>query len=258
MMTTDAGEESEQMFFFFFLIFCFTAQNEAEYARFRERVLVAEGLLEEGKYGQCIGEYEEIAREFKPNYYFGELYLGLGCAFVGLNQPQHAVGVFEQALEYDPHNTNIYLNTGLAYSALGGEKTKEALDVFKRGIEVAKRQNETELLLQFMIYCGQLYEELEDEGSALKMYHDALIEGPDYSQVWYLAGCIYANQENKEQAIKYFSEAIQCTMPWPSAYYKLSRMVDDPEEKKKLYSMFVEAQKELAYLEGKQGKTTNV
>jgi tetratricopeptide (TPR) repeat protein len=171
---------------------------------------------------------------------------------VGLNQPQLAVGEFERALQYDPHNINTYLNTGLAYSSLG--QSRDALEVFKRGMETAKRGQETEHLVQFMIYCGQLYEQLEEEQEALKMYHDALVEGPDYSQVWYLAGCIYANQEKKEQAQKYFSEAIQCSVPWPSAYYKLSKIVDDPEEKKKLYSMFVEAQKELAYLEGKQRK----
>jgi hypothetical protein len=62
----------------------------------------------------------------------------------------------------------------------------------------------------------------------------------------YLAGCIYAKQEKRELALTHFREAIDCTRPWPSAYYKLSRLVADPLEKRTLYEEFVSAQRRMA------------
>ncbi len=62
----------------------------------------------------------------------------------------------------------------------------------------------------------------------------------------YLAGCIFAKQEKRELALKYFREAIDCSRPWPSAYYKLSRLVADPLEKRALYDNFVSAQRKMA------------
>ena len=224
------------------------SRNEAEYGAFRERVLVAEGHLSDGDYGKAVAEYEAVARAFPPNYYFGELYLGLGCAFVGLEQHAHAVTVFDRALKQDPHNINVYLNKGLALVVLG--QMEPALETFKKGLVPARRGNETEYLVQILLYCGQIYEELDNDEAALKMYHDALEEEVDYSQLWYLAGCIYAKQGDKVQAMKHFREAIDCTNPWPSAFYKLSLVVADPLEKKRLYDMFVTAQREMARREG--------
>ncbi len=46
--------------------------------------------------------------------------------------------------------------------------------------------------------------------------------------------------------MRHFREAIDCSRPWPSAYYKLSRLVADPLEKRRLYEQFVDAQREMA------------
>jgi hypothetical protein len=61
-----------------------------------------------------------------------------------------------------------------------------------------------------------------------------------------LAGCIFAKDGKRDLAQKYFREALDCTRPWPSAYYKLSRLVADPLEKQNLYEKFIDAQKKLA------------
>src|SRR4051812_47729821 len=72
-------------------------KNEAEYAEFRARVVVAEEHLEEGRFAEAVAEYEAVARAFPPNFYFSELYVGLGTALAGLGQHAHAVTVFDRA-----------------------------------------------------------------------------------------------------------------------------------------------------------------
>ena len=225
-------------------------KSEAEYEEFRARVQVAEQLLEEGRFGEAVSEYESVARAFPPNYYAGELYCGLGCAFVGLGQHAHAVTVFDRALEEDGENLNVLHNKGLAQTVAGDKRG--ALATFATGAKLAAETAEEEHFAQFMIYVGQLHEELEEDDKALEAYLALLERGEDYSQAWYLAGCIYAKRGEKDRAIKHFREAIDCSRPWPSAYYKLSRMVADPLEKKSLYQMFVDAQRELAEYEASE------
>ena len=137
-----------------------------EYAAFRETIQKAETLLAAGNYAEAVREYEAASRAFEPNYYFGELYLGLGCAFVGLNQHAHAVTVFDRAIEEDPHNANVYLNKGLALVVL--KELPRALETFQKGIEPARQAKETEFAVQLMLYCGQIHEELDNDDAALE------------------------------------------------------------------------------------------
>ncbi len=223
------------------------AKHEAEYARFRKRVMVAEDHVETGRFAEAIKEYEEIARSFAPNFYFSEMYIGLGCAFVGLGQHAHAVTVFDKALTYDADHVDCLMNKGLAQVA--SDDNEGALISFEKAAAAAHESNEPEHFAQAMVYAGQLLEDMDNDEGALKKYEQVLLTGPDYSQAWYLIGCIHSNRGNKDQAIKNFREAIACANPWPSAYYKLSRAVSDPLEKRVLYEKFVEAQRKLAELE---------
>lgn len=217
---------------------------EEDYEKFRERVVVAEEHLEQQRFAEAVAVYEDVARTFAPNYYFGEMFLGLGCAFIGLGQHAHAVTVFDRGIAVDADNTHLHMNKGLALVVMGEKKL--ALATFEAGLRSAKKAKETEDIMQFLVYCGQLCEELGDEVTALSWYNQALQESPEYSQLWYLSGCLLANMGNREEALKRLRTAIDCPTPWPSAYYKLSKMVDDPIEKRKLYAMFLDAQKALA------------
>ncbi len=159
-----------------------SSKLEAEYAEFRERVQVAETHLEHGRFGEAVTEYEAVARSFPANYYFGELHLGLGCAFVGLNQPALAIASFDRALSFDPSNVHAFLNKGLAQTSQGDKKA--ALETFKAAIPMAEKAKEETFVAQFRIYSGQLMEELSDDDGALAMYQAIIKDGPDYSQAW--------------------------------------------------------------------------
>ncbi len=56
----------------------------------------------------------------------------------------------------------------------------------------------------------------------------------------------YAKREEHDKAIEYLRKAIACPRPWPSAYYKLSKLVQEPMEKRKLFALFVAAQRDMA------------
>jgi tetratricopeptide (TPR) repeat protein len=155
---------------------------EEEYNQFREQVQIAETHLEQGRFGEAVAEYEKVARSFSPNHYFGELHLGLGCAFVGLNQPTLAIASFDRALSFDPQSVNAFLNKGLAQTSVGDKRG--ALETFKKGIEAAQKTSEDMFVAQFRVYCGQLLEELCDDAGALAMYQSIIDSGPDYSQAW--------------------------------------------------------------------------
>ncbi len=165
-----------------------SAMHQADYERFRECVVTAEDHLEHERYAEAVQVYEDAARRFAPNYYFGELYLGLGCAFVGLEQQALAGSHFRKGLEFDPDNVHLHMNLGLALSAL--EDNKGALAAFRRAAALADDSKEEHLALQLSLYCGELLEELGDDQAALACYEEGTRRGPEYSQLWYLAACM--------------------------------------------------------------------
>lgn len=106
------------------------AVHEAEYQRFRDRIVAAEGALKNSEFGLAVSLFERVAKEFSPNSYFGELHLGLGCALVGLGRYALAATAFAAAVQHDPCNVNGHLNLGLALVKSG--KSREALASFER------------------------------------------------------------------------------------------------------------------------------
>lgn len=220
-------------------------QHQAEYERFRARALEAETHLAAGRFSDAIQVYEDMTRRFEPNFYFGELYVGLGCAFVGLDQPEHAVRQFRVALEHAPRLVPAHLNLGLTQTRLGD--LQGALDTFGRAFQICIDSSEKRTAVQMGVYCGQLCEELERDEAALEWYERLLSSvSQDYSQVWYLAACVHAQRDHVDTATAYLRTAIACTPAWPSAFYKLSKMTEDPAEKRQLFARFVEAQQALA------------
>jgi tetratricopeptide (TPR) repeat protein len=219
-------------------------KHKAEYAKFRARVIVAEDHLEAGRNAEAVAEYEAVIRAFPPNFYFSDLNVGLGMALVGLGQHAHALTVFDRALASSDANMSAYLHKGLVQVELND--SAGALATFEAGAAKAKKISEDDYWAQFRIYCGQLQEELGQDDAALATFQEMVAEDADYSQAWFLAGCLLAKREQNMEAIRHFREAIDCTRPWPSAFYSLSRLVADPLEKRRLYEKFVEAQREMA------------
>lgn len=216
---------------------------EASYKRFRVPILKAEAHLEKGRYAEAIALYEETARKFAPNHYFGDLYMGLGCAYMGLEQPQMAVEQFQKGLTFDPLNLHIWMNLGIAQVSVSD--LAAAVETFNDARSLAMEAREEMMAQQCALYVGQISEDLGDEAKALEVYKEAIEFAPSYSQIWYLAGCLLHKQGDHGGALFHFEKAIQCPSPWPSAYYKLSKLVTDPEEKKKLFNQFIAAQKEM-------------
>jgi tetratricopeptide (TPR) repeat protein len=217
---------------------------DESYERFRVPIMMAEEHLEKGRYAEAIALYEETARKFAPNYYFGDLYMGIGCAYMGLEQPQMAVEQFEKGLTFDPLNVHIWMNLGIAQ--VSANDLAGAVETFDDARAIAVEAREEHMAQQCALYVGQISEDLGNEARALQVYGEALAMSPGYSQIWYLKGCLLHKQGHHAEAIRDFEEAIRCTVVWPSAYYKLSKLVSDPQEKKTLFNKFIAAQKEMA------------
>lgn len=219
-------------------------EMEEEYRRFRVPIMQAEKHLEKGRYAEAIALYEETARKFPPNHYFGDLYMGIGCAYMGLEQPKMAIEQFQKGLTFDPLNLHIWMNLGIAQ--VSAEELAAAVETFDTARGMAVEAHEEQLAQQCAVYVGQISEDLGNEQRALEVYQEALKFSPRYSQLWYLAGCILQTRGQRNDALRHFEEAARCECPWPSAFYKLSKLVEDPQEKRRLFQKFVDAQKELA------------
>lgn len=71
------------------------------------------------------------------------------------------------------------------------------------------------LTAQLLIYCGEMHEELGDDAKALECYRAVIALDENFSQGWYLTGCVLERSGDATAAASHFRRAIGCDPPWP-------------------------------------------
>jgi len=84
------------------------------------------------------------------------LHFGLGTALLRTNDPTEAATAFEATLRLDPNYTAAYRELGRALEALG--RSEDALEAWRRGIEVAQRTGDLQAGKEMTVFSARLRE----------------------------------------------------------------------------------------------------
>ena len=90
-----------------------------------------------------------------------------------------------------------------------------AIDLLTKAIKKDKHNPE------LYVEMGDSYRRLEDGGNAFKSYHDALSEDAKYAKAMYKSGKIFVSQNNSEQYLQYFNDAVAADTSYAPAWYEL-------------------------------------
>jgi cytochrome c-type biogenesis protein CcmH/NrfG len=90
-----------------------------------------------------------------------------------------------------------------------------AVELLNKAIK--KEKHNPELYVEL----GDAWRRLEDGGQSYKAYQDALAEDSKYAKALYKSGKIFVTQNNPEQYLKYFNDAVTADSLFAPAWYEL-------------------------------------
>jgi len=141
-----------------------------------------------------------------------EAHLNLGLAYWKMGAHDEAAKAFQAVLETDP--TSLDAMRGLAAMAVEREDLPKALDLQAKLIESGERTPElfynTGLLLQ---KSGQL-------DDAIKLYHEALIERPNFAEALLNLGHALKAKGAVEEARNYWRQALENKPELAAGYFQ--------------------------------------
>lgn len=170
---------------------------------------------EEGQWGQVIESFQKM---IEIDHQFSDAYLGLGEAFRNLGQKTQVVETYSHLLALFPDDDKIYVKVIQAYGRAVTDNPDDALYKEKREEVLAD------------------YEQL----SKRKNY-----KADDY----YNLGFLYEQVGGKEEAIRFYTKAVQMRPDYPEALYHLANLFKDTGNFKNAMAVYVR----LAHFHPKDG-----
>lgn len=182
------------------------AQNNKINPVARQQYDVANGLLNNGKYNECIVRFNK-ALKTDPN--FIECHMGLGIAYTNLKQLKTANEHFTQVITHFPKDHEAYLMRGLNYYEMGDtlaasrdvnaavlSKPNYAKGYFNRGVILFNNGFNDEALsdlnnaifyekknAEYHFQRALIYETMGNYRSAMADYDTVIILNPDLFQM---------------------------------------------------------------------------
>ncbi|WP_431210501.1 hypothetical protein ACQ86N_31525 [Puia sp. P3] len=139
-----------------------------------------------------------------------------GFIFLYNHKKDSAASCFSKALtatkEKDPV---ILLAVAHAHNMSDSGDAHYALELLTKAIKKDKHNPE------LYVEMGDSYRRLEDGGNAFRAYHDALTEDAKYAKAMYKSGKIFVSQNNSEQYLQYFNDAVAADTSYAPAWYEL-------------------------------------
>jgi tetratricopeptide (TPR) repeat protein len=145
----------------------------------------ADKLLEERKWNEAIDVYQQAASVDPRN---GDVYLGLGYAYVGVDKWTEALVAYKKAVELDPHNVDAQYALGDAYNTMR-----------KHGDAIAPLLKATRLDPTFAeAHYGLGYAYLSEQqfAKSVSFLKSAIRLKPDYEDAHYGLAVAYLNLSN--------------------------------------------------------------
>lgn len=118
--------------------------------------------------------------------------------------PNYAIEKLKKAAELDPKNPEIFLNMGICYLKLGGERGGDAVEAFR---EATVRDPK---YAAAFFRTGRIYQSQNNLEAMNKWYGDAIVADPNYAPVYYAYFEYYKDKDinaAKEYLDKYVANA---------------------------------------------------
>jgi len=163
---------------------------------------------ENGQWDASLTYYQKMIT-LKPKY--PQAYLGMGEAYCALGKPKEAVEIYSRLLELHPDDEGTYIKVIEAYgkaieadpkATLYQEKREEVLGDFE---ELSKRKKYSAV---DYFNLGFLYEQVGGKEEAMRFYTKAVQMQPDYAQALYNLAHLYQDAGNYKIALDLYERLL--------------------------------------------------
>ena len=139
-----------------------------------------------------------------------------GQVLLEQDQKDSAAIYFSKALDITKEKDPIILSAiALAHQGADSGNALYAIGLLNKAIK--KEKHDPELYVEL----GDVYRRLQDGGQSYKAYQDALALDSKYAKALYKSGKIFVTQNNPEQYLKYFNDAVTADSLFAPAWYEL-------------------------------------
>jgi superkiller protein 3 len=156
-------------------------------------------------------EHWRRATELDPNLY--EPWQDLATALLSQNRNQEAITELDQALRLEPHSSPLHRLLGEAYAGLGNDQravSEQRLALEYKPDNTVARQDYADLLAK----NGRIKE-------ALYQYTLVLQAQRNLPRVWYKVAILFTQENDLDNAIKFFKTALELDPEFTEAKNKL-------------------------------------
>jgi clan AA aspartic protease (TIGR02281 family) len=158
----------------------------------------AEALFYLGRMDECLQTIDRYVEE-TPDFFGG--YVTRGFFKICNNDLEGAIEDFSMAIALKPEVAYPYTKRGEAYMRQGNEEAAKADYLKVIELDTVPNRESTAMYA---------YQALGDLDKAKEFMQRLIDEDPDYGGNYYDAACLYARMGDKEKALEYLRQALDC------------------------------------------------
>lgn len=169
-----------------------------------------------GNYHEAISQIKELNKKY-PNVPL--LFNIIGACYKALGQLNHAVQMFQSAVNLKPDYAEAYKNLGITFKDLN--LLDDAVKSFKKSIEF----DSNNAVLHF--YLANIFEELDQFENSISHHQRAIVINPNFSESFNNLGNVLTKNKRLNDAIENYQYAIEINPNFPEAYNNLGNAYKD-------------------------------
>ena len=182
----------------------------------KEQIDIVISLYSRGDYHEAITQIKELNKKY-PNVPL--LFNIIGACYKSLGKLNHAVKMFESAVNLKSDYVEAYKNLGITFKDLN--RLNDAVKSFEKAIEI----DSNNAVLHF--YLANIFEELEQFENSI-IHHQIAIEiNPKFYESFNNLGNVFNRHKKIDDAIKNYQNAIEINPNFPEAYNNLGNIYKD-------------------------------
>ncbi len=226
------------------LIDCFYNNNEIEKA-----INYITNLFETQQDEMSLSDYHSYTRT-------------LGKYYFELNEYQNAINSFNNCLEFDADNYEIYYKIGISYFFLddydscvkelttcleimrnidfakANKRAQASHSLFIQRVNLEAFDEHSNLLISVLLYRAKSYSKLEEFEKCIVDLNEVIAKNPNNANAYYYRGYNNNYLGNKESALKDFLKVLTINPKMNSVNYSVALIYDAKEEYTKAYEYY--------------------
>ena len=182
----------------------------------QEEIDLVIDLYSQGEYHEAISQVKELNKKY-PNVPL--LFNIIGACYKALGQLNHAVKMFQSAVNLKPDYSEAYKNLGITFKDLS--LVDDAVKSFEKAIEF----DSNNAVLHF--YLANIFEELNQFENSISHHKRAIKINPKFSESFNNLGNVLTKNKRLDEAIENYQYAIEINPNFSEAYNNLGNVYKD-------------------------------